>query len=424
MSIHQTLRLTCGLLSAGMLLLPMGLIPLSIGMQPAYFERVEKRAPTAFPTLSPSTARDRQAVRAAYYAVRDRFPYKGSLVEAVRILDIYAFGKRRFNTADLGEENWTYYRESYWSPEVSHADIQSTLATLEQFLGRLQARPQTDTAQVRLVIAPDKHTIYPEYLSEQGQIDRARTAEARQAVHDWFKANSDDPRIIDMWSMIHRSKGQSEYLYVPNDTHHSPMGAAVMAQAIVDSIDSKAWYRESIAAGAVTPYTDVAFNMGLFQHQLHVQESFTLYSGVAVRSPQTTVHSAGKTFDSEATAIQQLCADQGLPESCLQNNLTQYHQPASRHPLIAAKTLIVHDSFMNVFTKDILRPLFNDVSFIHHNVFTAEDLEASLSQYDYIVVQSSERLAFGTPKSSDNTINRLFRPLETQTEASNARKVH
>lgn len=405
------LRLGCGFLSAGLLLLPLGLIPLSIGFQPAYYERVEKRNPTAFPSLSsPSALGDRQAVRDAYYAIKDRFPFKGTLVEAIRILDIYVFGQHRFRTADLGKAHWTYYRESYWQPSINYtSNVQATLATLEQFLANHRAaRRRNGLAEVRLVIAPDKHTIYPEYLSAQGAADRAVTRSARAIVHTWFAQNRADPRIIDMWSILQRHKSEGEYLFIPNDTHHSPRGAMVMAKAIVDSIDPSAWYREDIVAGEITPYTDIAFNMGLFQHQLHEQTQFTFYSGVAARSPQAVIDAGGRTFASEAAAIEALCTSQSLPESCLQTYLTRYRHSPTGAKLIAGKTLVIHDSFMDVFTKDILRPLFSDISFLHHNQATADALSTYLGEYDYVIIQSVERLAFGMPQASDNSINKLL----------------
>ena len=88
--------------------------------------------------------------------------------------------------------------------------------------------------------------------------------------------------------------------------------------------------------------------------------------------------------------------------------LVQYRHPDPQRSLRVGRTLVIHDSFMAVYTKDILRPLFRDISFIYVDAASAELLQNSLSQYDYVVFESAERLAFGQPRAMDNSISRLL----------------
>ena len=405
----QRLARLCALILGATGLIPAVAILAAIGFQPGYITRVEKRQPAALPALTPQTLVRQETFETLSAVVNDRFPFKGSLVELMTLLDIKLLGKTRFATVDVGRDGWLYLRASYGPPNLGYdSAAQEALAVLEAFLEQdsaIAASATQSRAKLRLVIAPDKHVIYPQYLTPQGQAEVARGQAARSLIRQWFQTRAAaDPRLIDLWSVLEEQKF-SELVYMANDTHHSPHGAWLMARAIVESIDPQAWYPQPLAEKSyIRDPGDLELLLGLNRYSVGEQRRYRAYQQPEM--PEASVVVEQQTFASLAEANDDLCIARQLPPNCISHREKRFFNGGAA--TIAAKTLIVHDSFMEAFTLDLLVPLFREVTFVHFDEITPDDLRAAIDRYDYVVLESVERNAFWPNNSKDSRIVRFF----------------
>ncbi len=405
----QKLACLCALMLGAVGLVPAVAILAAIGFQPDYITRVEKRQPAALPALVPQTLVRQETFETLSAVVNDRFPFKGSLVELLTLLDINLLGKNRFATVDVGRDGWLYLRASYGPLGLDYdSAARSGLAVLEEFLEQdaaISASATQSRAKLRLVIAPDKHVIYPEYLTPQGRAEVAQGQAARSLIRRWFKARAtSDPRVVDLWSVLEEQK-PSELVYMANDTHHSPYGAWLMARAIVESIDPQAWYPQPLVEKTyVRDPGDLELLLGLNHYGVGERRRYRAYRRPEI--PEASVVIEQQIFASLPEASDVLCVARQLPPNCISHSEKRFFNGGVA--TIAAKTLVVHDSFMEAFTLDLLIPLFKEVTFVHFDEITPEDLQVAVDRYDYVVLESVERNAFWPNNSKDSRIVRFF----------------
>lgn len=398
-----------GLVCLSLLVLPVVLSPLSKDYNQNYLQVVEKRAPKPLPKLSVDDVVNDSFYKKLDGFLSDKVAFRGFLIQARKFAEIQFLQEDRFGRVDIGKHNWLYFRSSYWLPkEQTEEAARNTLHKLENFL------EQADQyrADFRLVVAPDKHTIYPENLSAQGLRDVERTSAARKIFHDWFYQQQ-DARVINLWQALLTRKAESdELLYIPGDTHHSFAGAMVMARETVESIQPGIWRDEDVVKVGEEYSSDLSTLIGL--HDIRITED-SIIDEFRVQRPGVKVEKVtleGQEFSSLEAAEQAICIDRNRPGNCTKNSITQVISSSTGQPLIKGKTLIIHDSFIQGFLRPSLIQFFEDVSFVHHDNMTSESFHQALENYDHVILETVERSAFGVEGSWKNlyVLNKLMRP--------------
>ncbi|CAF0705307.1 alginate O-acetyltransferase AlgX-related protein [Candidatus Methylacidithermus pantelleriae] len=127
------------------------------------------------------------------------------------------------NRVIVGKNGWLYYA-GRGSIEDMQGRIHLEKVRLRQMLGALevaQSHLESLGSRLYLVIAPDKHSIYPENLPEwigtpkgESRLDQV-LAEARQYP---------SLRLLDLRGVLRQKKGH-KLLYFPADSHWTPLGA-------------------------------------------------------------------------------------------------------------------------------------------------------------------------------------------------------
>ena len=175
--------------------------------------------------------KNRIAVITNYF--EDRLAFREQAIAALARMDI-ALGQSPVDRVMIGLNGWLFYDEEGYSRE----DIRRT-GTLGESLDYI-AEEQKRTAETlkaagadyRIVIAPDKHTIYPQYLpmncrqgSGPSHLDEIyETLDREQAA-----------RYVDLRPDLIRESGTSN-LYYPTDTHWNSAGAWVAYQTLMDAL--------------------------------------------------------------------------------------------------------------------------------------------------------------------------------------------
>lgn len=130
----------------------------------------------------------------------------------------------------VGKEGWLYYefaiREFRTRPRISTQTLESWRRVLEERRNWLRK----NGIQYLVLVAPDKPTIYPEYLpvSLSGRRDRSRL----DAFIDYMRSRS-DIQVLDLRPALLSAK-ETERVYCLTDSHWNGRGAFYAAQRTVE----------------------------------------------------------------------------------------------------------------------------------------------------------------------------------------------
>lgn len=154
---------------------------------------------------------------------KDNYGLRNSLIETHNRLQLALFGHSRNKRVIVGRDGWFYYGDRRTTP-YARAEVPLTEEQLETY--RVELEGHRDWMANRgiaflVVIAPIKHSIYPEYLPEyMGR--RGRTTRKTQVL-EYFAANSDLP-ILDLTEPVRAQRDEAR-LYHKTDSHWNMRGS-------------------------------------------------------------------------------------------------------------------------------------------------------------------------------------------------------
>ena len=221
-------------LFAALLVTPLLLLSMGIDGREAT-EELEKRRLAEFPD-PPSLTQAPEFLPELERWFEDSLPYRTPL--AIRLnLCLLQCGHSGHEDVMIGREGWLFL-----SSHLVLADSRRERPFSKDQLVRIGeamkaryewlARRGIDYA---LVIAPNKHTIYPEYLPTWAKRESGGVARADQIV-DHLREHT-TIKVVDLRAPLLDAKTQYR-LYHLRDTHWNPRGAEVAARAIVAALES------------------------------------------------------------------------------------------------------------------------------------------------------------------------------------------
>lgn len=143
----------------------------------------------------------------------------------------------------LGEHGWFFYKpgvEYLTQREVSHATSDDPVAAICDFRDQLAARG----IQLLVMPAPNKESIYPQQLSRRAESFSTAICERTQSL---LRSLQDaDIEVVDLFELDGRQKASGswtsdQHLYLAQDSHWSPAGLELAAQAVADRLVELGW---------------------------------------------------------------------------------------------------------------------------------------------------------------------------------------
>ncbi len=198
--------------------------------------------PARKPTLSSLSLRgirDYQKKYGMYFV--EHFGFRNGLVRLNTLINMRFLHVSPSARVVLGRESWLFYddprdgvslRDFRGGARFSDTDLQKARGKVIQLRQGLEKRG----IKFLIVVAPNKHTIYPEYLphDSRGQ-RRAITRLDQMAVA--LKGTGAD--FIDLRAALWAKKNSGQLLYSRTDTHWNPLGAFVAYEEIMKEVLSK-----------------------------------------------------------------------------------------------------------------------------------------------------------------------------------------
>ena len=166
-------------------------------------------------------------------AVSNDFRWRGHLIDFYTSFRLKV-GDRVFNKAVIGKDGWIFY-----TGEESIQDYQNTdplkkkkLSILQRELSRLSADLDKRGITLLIVIAPNKSTIYSQYMPDEIPVIGERSR-LDQFV-EFMNLHGSLP-IVDLRQTL-LDASQSQAVYFKTDTHWNDMGAYYGYVEIMDSL--------------------------------------------------------------------------------------------------------------------------------------------------------------------------------------------
>lgn len=171
----------------------------------------------------------------------DHFGFRNALIHLNTAVRYHVFKSSGSPKVLVGKEGWLFYNANQARDGASLSNHLGLLPTgyNEIFRGYKeeleQKRNYLASRGIRyvFVIAPDKWTVYPEYLPDGfANFDRSNNVDL---LVDYLSANT-NVEIIDLRKVLIDAKRPGQHLYYKTDTHWNELGAFFAYQAISKNI--------------------------------------------------------------------------------------------------------------------------------------------------------------------------------------------
>jgi hypothetical protein len=210
-------------------------------------KRVLAKRPDALPWSWASVPHVPAAAKAweAYFA--DRFGLRKLLIGSYRLLTLHLLRKSPSPAVVVGksdgERRWLYFEASAIADGMGLDSFRGRRPYLPVELAEIAVRlreaaglARTHGAKLLIAVAPDKQTIYPEYLP-----DSMRPAPGAVSRLDQFwamAATLTDVPLVDLRIPLRRAKAR-EQLYYPTDTHWNWRAGLLAYEAMARALEAQ-----------------------------------------------------------------------------------------------------------------------------------------------------------------------------------------
>jgi hypothetical protein len=242
-------------------LLPAALLPvLGVSPQPA----------NETPAAAPEWTTEEGTINWNYLTefsdfISKRFVFRSALITAYSALSSTIFSVSQSDDVLIGADGWLFFEETtddfLYKNVLSDEEIQEA----SQMLLQIQTSCEAQGIAFLFVIAPNKNSIYPEYMPYLGE--RHGTENNSEKLIKQLQA--DGVAHVDLFRLFRDFKQQekrpplqSDSLYHQWDTHWTSFGAAIACDAILTELNRAA---ESFASGDITQPAAREFEADLYK---------------------------------------------------------------------------------------------------------------------------------------------------------------
>ena len=351
------------------LLVPAG--AMAAGLRPG---AIENRPIRAFPSISLGSLFDTSWYGAVDGALTDRLALRP---DAVRLRAELAFAMGGTGTTRVvrGQGDWLFYGLDFVL--TCRVSASALVASLDSLKGQFDAHGQ----KLRVMVAPDKSSIYPDRLLA-GLAPTGCTAQNREPVR---AALADRTTFtVDAWQLLEaarRSMPGGLPLYYTQDTHWTPTGAAIAIHGLIDTFDPSLWdERRVVADGTYAAVMDLASIVGRAATESSVR---------ILARPEMNV------------------SRRQLPAAEAPNPLAVFElTTAGSDSVVGGRTLVIYDSFFGNVAADLVAPFLGDSIWITIDVLLAHpELGQRFGPFDTVILERVERGVYEVP------LETILRPL-------------
>lgn len=348
------------------LLVPAG--AMAAGLRPP---SIENRPIRPFPELRPGSLLDTAWYGEIDKALTDRLVLRPAAVRLRASLN-YAIGGTGTPRVIRGDGDWLFYGLDF------HATCRVSASEYLASLDALEAQFRANGQRLRVMIAPDKSSVYPDRFKgarPPAGCGARNRAPVRKGLADRGAFT------VDAWQLLEAARAAAPtgpLLYYKQDTHWTADGAAVAIGPLISTFDATLWDPAQVTdGGAFAADMDLARIIGLDAtepgHRLLARPATTVSR---VDLPGTDPADPHAVFELRSTGPDRV---------------------------VAGRTLVIYDSFLYDSTRpfigpDLVAPFFADSVWIRIDVLLAHpELGPQFGPYDTVIFERVERAAYDVP---------------------------
>ena len=242
-------------------------------VDPSY-KITENREMAEMPGFTLSTLEKFPTAFETYF--NDNFGFRDFLIRLHNYYNYKVYNLSSTRKALVGKEGWLFYTgnsvidDYQGQSSLSLNDLEKCKAVLEAKRAYLKSRG----VEYLFVVAPNKQSIYPEYLPDG--ITKGENGTFLDQLVEYLKVNSDVP-FLDLRAQIKSHKNDEYILYSKTDTHWNGLGAYYGYNAIASHVSTlfpsvkPRSFRKSEITKNLTRGRDLAAMMGV---EDYVKEEF------------------------------------------------------------------------------------------------------------------------------------------------------
>lgn len=163
-----------------------------------------------------------------------RFAFRGSVVDAFSALKETIF-KTGNDQVIVGKDNFLFYADTAQNFTRSNAMTDDEIAAAAKSLSALQDYAEEHGARFLFVCAPNKNTVYPEYMPDR--YDRLTEVSDLDRFYTYLDENT-DVSYLDLRPVLSEAKDDG-LLYHKRDSHWNGFGAHVGYEAVAAALGLK-----------------------------------------------------------------------------------------------------------------------------------------------------------------------------------------
>ena len=167
---------------------------------------------------------------------RDHFGFRNSLIRGAAIGEFHGgMGPDINNRIIVGKDSWLFYSkdEKYIADRGLDPFSDADLVAWQELLERRRKWFTDHGYPFIVVIAPDKQTIYPEYLPDQ--FARTSTPSRLDQLISHLKQTHSPVQILDLRPALLEAK-KHQQVYLKTDSHWNDYGAFIVYRVLLDAI--------------------------------------------------------------------------------------------------------------------------------------------------------------------------------------------
>ncbi len=173
--------------------------------------------------------------------VADHFGFRPDLIRWNSILRVYLLRSSPIRSVILGKGPWLFYCSEALADGYSMNDYMGMIPLAETELEKLRLRLEENRRRFAergipyvVAIAPNKNTMYGEYLPERIETCKSCTTRLNQFME--YMGKKSDLRVLDLREALFDAKARGMPIYWETDSHWNTYGAYVGYREIMEEI--------------------------------------------------------------------------------------------------------------------------------------------------------------------------------------------
>lgn len=170
--------------------------------------------------------------------INDHFVYREVLIKAKSIIDYHIFNSSVSSKVYVGKRSWLYYRDELRDSLKSDCNERENMRVLARQLNSIERILESSGKKFVFVVAPNKSTIYPEYVGLMRPDPRC----GKNKYDLLLEALNEYPvkGFIRLDDKLSQEK-QKKQVYYQFDTHWNIHGAMLASITILKHLNPNSW---------------------------------------------------------------------------------------------------------------------------------------------------------------------------------------